>query len=71
MDTLNAIRSGIFLVPGLLLILFPKKVCKFPMYLFDKFHIKYNIEKELKHCHYIGIIFVIISIILFVFSITH
>jgi hypothetical protein len=71
MDVPNAIRSGIFLVPGLLLILFPKKVCRFPMYFFDRFHIKYNIERDLKHCPYIGIVFIIISIILLVFSITH
>ncbi len=70
MDIPNAIRSGILLVPGLLLILFPKKVCKFPMYFCDKLHIKYNMERELKHSPYIGIVFIIISIILFVFSIT-
>ena len=71
MDVPNAIRSGIFLVPGLLLILCPKKVCKFPMYFFDKFHIKYNIERELKYYPSLGIVFIIISIILFVFAITH
>ena len=71
MDIPNAIRSGIFLVPGLLLIVFPKKVYKFQIYLIEKMHIKYNIERELKYYPYLGIVFIIISILLFVFAVTH
>jgi len=70
MDNINAIRSGIFLVAGLLPILFPKKVYKFQMYLIKKLHIKYNVKKELKYYPHLGIIFIIISMILFVYSIT-
>ncbi len=69
MDIINAIRAVIFLIPGLLLIFFPKNVYKYQVYLIEKLRIKSNIEREVKCYPYIGIIFVIISIILFAFSI--
>ncbi len=65
------IRSGIFFVAGLLPILFPKKVNKFQNYVLEKLHSKYKIKSEKKDYFHIGIIFIIISIILFAFSITH
>jgi len=71
MDIIYAIRSGIFFVAGLIVILFPKKVNKFQNYVLEKLHIKYKIESERKSYFYIGISFIIISILLFAFSITH
>ena len=63
------IRSGIFFVAGLISILFPKKVNKFQNYVLETLHIKYKIKSEKKDYYHIGITFIIISIILFVFSI--
>jgi len=71
MDIFNAIRSGIFFVAGLLFILFPKKVYKFQVYLIEKLRIKYNIKRDGEYYSYVGVIFIIISIILFVFSIAN
>ena len=68
---LNIIRSLIFLVTGLIIILFPKKVYKFQIYLIEKLRIKYNIERERKYYPHIGIIFIIVSIILLIVSITN
>lgn len=65
------IRSGIFFVAGLIPILFPKKVNKFQNYVLEKLHVKYKIKSEKKSYFHIGIIFIIISILLFAFSITH
>ena len=70
MDIINIIRSGIFFIAGLLLILFPKKVYRFQIYLIEKLHIKYKVKKDLKYLLYTGVIFIIISVVLFSFSIT-
>ena len=70
MDIINAIRSGIFFIAGLLLILFPKKVYRFQIYLIEKLHIKYKVKEEMKYLLYTGVIFIIISTLLFAFSIT-
>lgn len=71
MDTINLIRSFIFFVPGIAMLLFPKKVFNFQIYLIKKLGIKYNLEKEKKNYPRLGIIFIIISLILFVFSVTN
>ena len=63
------IRSGIFFVAGLIVILFPNRVNKFQNYLLEKFHTKYKITNKKKDYYYVGIAFIVISIILFVFSI--
>jgi len=68
-DIVNAIRSVIFLVPGLAMLLFPKNVYTFQSYILKKLHIKYNLKREIEYYPYFGIIFIIISIILFSFSI--
>ena len=70
MDITNTIRSVIFFVAGLLVILFPKKVYKFQIYLIEKLPINYNVERDRKYYPHLGIIFIIILIILFVYSIT-
>ncbi|MBT3539480.1 hypothetical protein HOF40_02255 [Candidatus Parcubacteria bacterium] len=69
MDKLFAIRAGIFLIAGLLMILFPKKIYKFQTYLLKKLHIKYDPNRGLKSYFYIGGIFIIISILLLIVSI--
>jgi len=69
MDIINAIRSVIFFIPGLAMLLFPKKIYKFQSHLIGKLHSRYNIKRERKYYPHIGIIFIIISIILFSFSI--
>jgi uncharacterized membrane-anchored protein len=60
------IRSGIFFVAGLIAIFFTSRVNKFQNYVLKKFHTKYKI-KNVKKDYYVGITFIIISIILFLF----
>jgi hypothetical protein len=60
----NIIRSIIFFVAGVLLILFPKRIHKFQVYLINKLHIKYDAKTDGKHNTYSGIILIAISIIL-------
>ena len=68
----NIIRSIIFLVAGLIVILIPKeKLHKFQIYLLKKLHINYNVKTDSKHYAYLGIILIIVSIIIFLFSITN
>ena len=69
MDTLWIIRSIIFLIASLTMIIFPEKVNRFQNHILEKFHIKYKIRYEKNKYHNTGIIFIIISMILFVFSI--
>ena len=72
MDIFWMIRSGILFIAGLLFILFPNKVYKFSAYLRNKTGLKdrINIERDRKYYFHWGIIFIIISILLFGFSIT-
>ncbi len=65
----NLIRSMILLTAGLIIILFPEKVYKFQVYMIEKFHIKYNVERDRKYYLHFSIICFIISIILFIYSI--
>jgi len=60
----NIIRSIIFLVAGVVLILFPKRIHKFQVYVIKKLHIKYDARTDGKHNTYGGIILIAISIIL-------
>ena len=69
MDIIWLIRSIIFFVAGLIQILFPKNVNKFQNYVLEKLHIKYRIKSEKKRYYYTGITFIIVSKVLFVFSI--
>jgi len=70
MDVIFFIRSLIFLVAGLVVILFPEKVYKFQVYILKKLHIKYNITKHKDGNKNIGIVFIIISVLLFVYAIS-
>jgi len=72
MDIIWTIRSAIFFVAGLMFLLFPERAYKFSSYLLEKTPIlreKYNLERDRKYYPHWGIIFIIISIILFVYSI--
>ncbi len=69
MDEFNAIRAGIFLVGGIMTILFKKQLKNIKNRMLEKLNFKKREEE--KGYVYIGIIFIIISIILFVFAITN
>ncbi len=71
MDIPNAIRSGIFFTAGLVVILFPEKVYKFQVYLVEKLHIRYNVERDRKYYPHLSIVFIIISIILLIYAINN
>jgi hypothetical protein len=60
----NIIRSIIFFVFGVVLILFPKRIYEFQVYVFKKLHIKYDEKTHKNYNSYYGIILIIISIIL-------
>lgn len=70
MDIAYLIRGFIFLMAGLAVLLKPDKVFQFQKYVLTKIPIQYNIEKEEKNYPTIGAMFIIISLILFVISIT-
>jgi len=69
MDIINLIRAFIFLLAGLLLIIFRDKYYKFQVYLVKKLRIKYNVERDRKYYPHICILLIFISMVLFVFSI--
>lgn len=68
MDIFNAIRAGIFLVAGLVMILFRVRLDHFKNCVLEKLNMR-RIKNERKVYFYMGIVFITISIILFVFSI--
>ncbi len=75
MDTINAIRACIFLVAGALLILFPKNILKFQKRVVMYLERKLNVNKKIlvgtseKSNVIIGIAFLIISTLLFIYSV--
>jgi len=71
MDIPNVMRGFIFLFSGLFLLLKPDTVFQFQQYVLNKLPFKYNVEKERKYYPIFGIIFFIISIVLFVISFSH
>ena len=68
----NLIRSLIFLVPGLALVFLPEEVRRFQNSVLDRLHPKLHIKKERvrESYRYSGMVFIVISIMLFVFSVT-
>ena len=70
MDRLMAIRSGIFFVAGILSILFRRQLNDFKNHMFAKFHMESKIKDERKFYFYFGIVSLMISAILFVYSIS-
>ena len=74
MDILYFIRSIIFLVGGLVAIIFRKELNNFKNYyivpLLIRFGFKIKVKNEIKSYYQLGIVFIIISVILFIVSIT-
>jgi hypothetical protein len=66
---LNVIRSIIFLIAGLILILFPKQVFRFQTFVLDKMHIRYKAAKARKNNFYIGVVLIVIAVVLFAFTV--
>ena len=78
MDIQNLIRSGIFLTAAVLLLLFPKQIYKMQdkvmSYLIKTFHlnfIHYNEKQVMRTNKISSIAFIIISIILFIYSVSN
>ena len=71
MDKINMIRAFIFLVAGLVSILFRKQLNNTKNRIYKKLNIKKLVRDERKASIYTGIIFIIISIILFTYSISY
>ncbi|MFC1728196.1 hypothetical protein ACFLZ7_01880 [Nanoarchaeota archaeon] len=69
MDNFMLIRSGIFLVAGLICIIFQKQLNNVKNRFFTKLNIRKKVKDERKSYVKIGIIFIIISVILFIYSI--
>ena len=63
-----AIRASIFFVAGVIALLIPKKVLRFQKWTLQKLHIKYDIEKEYRYLPYVGVSFIIIAVLLLVYS---
>jgi hypothetical protein len=70
MDIIWMIRSGIFLTAGSMFLFFPERVYEFSSYLNEKMPFNYNVERDRKYYFHWGIIFIVISIILFIYSIS-
>jgi len=64
----NIIRAGIFFTAGIVSILFRKKLDKLKNYILKKLNLERRIKDETKIYLYNGIIFIIIGIILLLFS---
>jgi hypothetical protein len=63
------IRSGIFLVAGLATIFFKKQLNNWKNHILKSIHLKSWIKDERKGYIYTGTLFIIISIMLFIYSI--
>ncbi len=70
MDIFMLIRSGIFLVAGLICIIFRKQLNNVKNSWLTKLNMKKRVKDERKTYVHIGIFFIVISIILFIYSIT-
>ena len=74
MDILYFIRSIIFLVGGLVAIIFRKELNNFKnsyiVPLLIRFGFKSKVKNEIKTYYQLGIVFIIISVVLFIVSIT-
>jgi hypothetical protein len=71
MDNINLIRSGIFLVAGLICIIFRVRLNNFKNNVLKKLNLKKWVKNEEKNYLPLGIIFIIISIALFIYSINN
>lgn len=66
----NIIRSIIFFVFGVVLILFPKRIYKFQAYVIRKVYAKYDAETDSNHNVLFGVILIVVSMILLVIVLT-
>ncbi len=64
MNPLNLIRSGIFLIAGLVAIIFTDQILKIQEIITKKYHINYKDNK--RTLKMFGVLFLIISAILFI-----
>jgi multidrug transporter EmrE-like cation transporter len=71
MDNLMLIRAGIFFVAGVVSISFQERLNKFKNNMLKRLHMKNRIKDERKAYFYTGSIFIIISIVLLAYAITH
>ena len=68
---MNLIRSGIFLVGGLVSIIFRERLNNWKNHILEKLHLERMIKDERKRYIYVGIGCFIISIVLLAYAITH
>mgnify|MGYP006418969285 CR=1 FL=1 len=71
MDIQNAIRAGIFLVAGILTIIFRKELNAFKNKMLKKFGKEGSVKEERKVYLFCGVGFIIISVILLVVSVAY
>ncbi len=69
MNDINLVRSAIFLIAGLISILFRKRLDDFKNKMFRKLDMEHKVKDERRVYVYFGIVFIIISVFLFVFAI--
>ncbi len=65
MNVLMTIRAGIFFVAGLSTIIFRVQLIKFKNSMLEKLHYEVKVKDERKDYIFTGIIFIIVSLILF------
>lgn len=70
MDILMMVRAGIFLLGGLICIIFRNQLNNLKNRFFTKINKEKLVRDERNAYIYIGIIFIVISIILLIYSIT-
>lgn len=71
MEDLNTIRAGIFFIAGLLTIIFRKNLNNIKNRIIKKLNFKSKIKNEELFYFNTGVVFIIISIILFIYSVTN
>jgi hypothetical protein len=69
MEIVWLIRSGIFLVAGLMLLFYPDRAFNLSKYLGEKLPVFYNVERDRKWYPHWGAVFIFISLILFVYAV--
>lgn len=69
MDDLNTIRAGIFFVAGVLTILFRKQLNGTRLFMLKKLKWKNRLKNDLDAYYSIGVFFIAVSIIWFLFSV--
>jgi len=65
------IRSGIFLVAGLITIIFKKQLNNLKNHLFAKLNLKNLKKDEEKGYLHMGIVFIMFAVFLFIYSVTN